>query len=120
MQHKSPKWLEDIRSSATFILQTMEGKSLKKYTSDPVLRAAVERHFEIIGEAMNRIARHDPEIAKRFGDYARIIAFRNLLIHGYDLVEHREVWNVIRDHLPSLRAQVESLLRESHKNEPLA
>ena len=119
MQRKSPKWLEDIRASAVFILDATDGKNLEQYTSDGVLRAAVERHFEIIGEAMNRLASHDPDTAKRIGNYPRIIAFRNVLIHGYDLVDHKEVWTVIRDHLPALRAQVESLLRKLEENTPL-
>ena len=63
MQRKTPKWLDDIRSSAAFIPDTVEGKSLADYESDALVRAGVERHFEIIGEAMRRIARHDPEVA---------------------------------------------------------
>ena len=57
MKQKSPKWLEDIRASAAFILQASAAKTLQEYQSDPLLRAAIERHFEIIGEAMNRLAR---------------------------------------------------------------
>jgi uncharacterized protein with HEPN domain len=79
-----------------------------------MLRAAVERHFEIIGEAVNRLARHDPETARKVGDYARIIAFRNTLIHGYDLVNHAEVWKVVTDHLPDLRERAERLLAEAN------
>lgn len=77
-----------------------------------MLRSAVERHFEIIGEAMNRIARYDPETAGRIGDYTRIIAFRNVLIHGYDLVNHEEVWKIIKNNLPQLLSEVEELLLE--------
>ena len=72
----------------------------------------MERHFEIIGEAMNRIAKYDPETAGRIGDYARIIAFRNILIHGYDLINHEEVWKIIKNNLPDLLSQVEELLNE--------
>ena len=39
--------------------------------------------------------------------------FRNLLIHGYDLVDHAEVWKVVRLHLPGLRGEGEALLREA-------
>ena len=60
MQRKTPKWLDDIRSSAAFILDTVAGKSLADYEANPLVRAGVERHFEIIGEAMRRIAHHDP------------------------------------------------------------
>lgn len=112
MLPKSPKWLEDIRVSSLFILDVAKGKTLRDYSSDVMVRSAVERHFEIIGEAMNRIARYDPETAERVGDYAKIIAFRNVLIHGYDLVNHEDVWNVIKNHLPDLLTKVEALLNE--------
>jgi uncharacterized protein with HEPN domain len=67
MKQKSPKWLEDIRASAVFISQASSAKTLQEYQSDPLLRAAVERHFEIIGEAMNRLVRYDPEVASASG-----------------------------------------------------
>lgn len=117
MRRKTAKWLEDIRCSAVFILGAVEGKSLAHYESDPLVRAAVERHFEIIGEAVGRLAREDPETAARIGDYPRIIAFRNVLIHGYDLVDHTTVWEVIRENLPPLLSQVEGLLREAEAAE---
>jgi uncharacterized protein with HEPN domain len=112
MKQKSPKWIEDIRASASFILQASAGKTFQDYQSDPLLRAAVERHFEIIGEAMNRLVRYDPDIAARIGDYPRIIAFRNLLIHGYDLIEHEQVWKVVCEQVPLLLNQLESILQE--------
>ena len=112
MKQKSPKWIEDIRASASFILQASAGKTFQDYESDPLLRAAVERHFEIIGEAMNRLVRYDPDIAARIGDYPRIIAFRNLLIHGYDLIEHEQVWKVVCEQVPLLLNQLESILQE--------
>jgi uncharacterized protein with HEPN domain len=112
MKQKSPKWIEDIRASASFILQASTGKTFQDYQSDPLLRAAVERHFEIIGEAMNRLVRYDPDIAARIGDYPRIIAFRNLLIHGYDLIAHEQVWKVVCEQVPLLLNQLESILQE--------
>lgn len=117
MRPKTPKWLEDIRASAAFILGVVEGKDLADYESDPLVRAAVERHFEIVGEAMKRLARADPETAARMGDHPRIIAFRNVLIHGYDLVDHAAVWKVIQENLPSLLSQIEGLLREAEDAE---
>ena len=117
MRRKTPRWLDDIRSSAALILRSTKGKGLEEYQSDPLLRAAVERHFEIIGEAMNRLARDDPDTAARIGDYPRIIAFRNVLIHGYDLVDHALVWKIIGENLPALLSEVEALLREAEDEE---
>ena len=111
MQPKSRRWLEDIIISCDFILSAARYKTLADYESDGMLRAAVERHFEIIGEAMNRILRHDPDTAALVGEHRRIIAFRNVLAHGYDLVNKADVWKIIQTDLPVLRAQVAELLK---------
>lgn len=112
MQRKTPKHLEDIRQAAGAIRQFTAGRTLEDYRSDGMLRSAVERNFEIIGEAMNRIAKQDPETAVDIGDHARIIAFRNILVHGYDLIDDQQVWKVVQEQLPTLQQQVETLLRE--------
>jgi uncharacterized protein with HEPN domain len=110
MEPKTPKFLEDIRDAAAFVRQATHGKTLDDYRHDRLLRQAVERNFEIIGEAVGRLAKIDPTIAARIGQHAQIIAFRNLLIHGYDLVDDAQVWDVIRNDVPTLEAEVTSLL----------
>lgn len=109
------KWLEDIRASSEFILDVVSGKSLDDYTEDAIIRAAVERHFEIIGEAIRRIAQKDSSVAERLGDYQRVISFRNMLIHGYDLVDDGEVWNVIQKSLPELKQKTEQMVASLNK-----
>lgn len=113
MQPRSPKLLEDIRDAAAFILEVAQGKSLDSYSGDRLLRQAVERNFEIIGEALKRLAVLDPATAERIGDHRQIIAFRNVLIHGYDLVDHSLVWSSIVTHVPKLLHEVEQLLRSA-------
>ncbi len=110
MERKSPKLLEDIRDAAAFVRRGTEGKSLDEYRNDRMLRQAVERNFEIIGEAVGRLAKADPTTASKIGDYQQIISFRNVLIHGYDLIDEAQVWEVIRTNLPTLEAEVTALL----------
>ncbi|MBI4757040.1 MAG: DUF86 domain-containing protein [Betaproteobacteria bacterium] len=110
MQHRSPKLLEDVRDAAAFIHDVTSGRTLDEYEGDRLLRQAVERNFEIIGEAVKRLAQHDPQTASKIGDHTQIIAFRNVLIHGYDLVDHALVWSVIENQIPSLLHDVEALL----------
>ncbi len=110
MQPKTPKLLEDIRDAADFILQETRGKSLPDYASNRLLRQAIERNFEIIGEAMNRLSQSDSATASRISQTRRIIDFRNLLIHGYDLIDHRIVWSTIEEEVPVLLGEVAALL----------
>ncbi len=77
-----------------------------------MLRAAVERQFEIIGEALAQLARLDENLVARISEHRRIIAFRNILIHGYADVDDRLVWDVVQTKLPVLRREVEKLLVE--------
>lgn len=110
MQLEAKKCLEDVRQAAELILQFTAGKSFNDYDSDVLLRSAVERQFEIIGEAVNRLSKIDPAIIASLPDTPRIIAFRNILIHGYDIVDNHVVWDVIQKNLASMHAQVASLL----------
>ncbi|MFN0303739.1 MAG: HepT-like ribonuclease domain-containing protein [Burkholderiales bacterium] len=71
MQPKTPKLLDDIRDAAAFIRDAARGKTLDDYRADRILRQAIERNFEIIGETMKRLAQHDPEIAIHIGEQAR-------------------------------------------------
>ena len=68
--------------------------------------------MRIIGEAANRLAKDAPDLAARIDHLAQIIAFRNLLIHGYDLVEEERVWQTIQNDLVPLRRTILSLLQE--------
>ena len=94
------------------IAEFTAGKQFEDYCSNTMLRAAVERQFEIIGEALSQLARLDEALVERISDHRRIIAFRNILIHGYADVDDRLVWDVIQGKLPVLRREVEALVTE--------
>jgi uncharacterized protein with HEPN domain len=98
-------------------LPVTRGKTLHDYQSDRLLRQAVERNLEIIGEAVGRLTRADPPTAARIGEHRQIIGFRNLLIHGYELIDSAKVWQVITDDLPRLETQVAELLAEHRSQE---
>jgi uncharacterized protein with HEPN domain len=88
------------------------GKRFNDYQDDELLRAATERQFEIIGEALGRPARVDPLAAEQISEYRRIIAFRNILIHGYADIDDRLVWDIVEVQLPRLRSEVDVLISE--------
>jgi uncharacterized protein with HEPN domain len=110
MQPKTPKLLEDIRDAAAFIADVTRDVTEADYQRNRMLRQSVERNFEIIGEAMRRLAQNDPTIAQNISAYAQIIAFRNILIHGYDQLDDSLVWGVIQRDVPLLLAEIVALL----------
>ena len=112
MHARSPKLLEDIRDAAAFVGEVTQGRTLAQYSADRLLRQAVERNFEIIGDTVKRLAQVDPACAEGIAQVPQIIAFRNILIHGYDLVDHALVWSTVQTQLPALLRDVQALLAQ--------
>lgn len=110
MPPRTRKLLDDIRDAAAFIVEQTKGLSAAAYEKDRLVRQAVERNFEIIGEAVNRLRKNDPAIAGRITNADRIVDFRNVLYHGYQNIDDAEVWRVITQSLPVLLAEIETAL----------
>ena len=110
MEHDPRAWLWDVRLAADSIATFVQCRSFADYAGDLMLRSAVERQFEIAGEALNRLSREAPEIAAQLPDLRRAVAMRNALIHGYREVDNATVWQTIHQDLPALRVQIGVLL----------
>lgn len=104
--------LSDIDQPGADIERFIEGMDRGAYAGDALTQAAVERKFEIIGEALNRLQKIRSDLAERIPRHRRIIDFRNLLIHGYASVMPERVWDNAENHLPELRRIVQALLVE--------
>ncbi len=113
MKNEARAPLHDILQAANAVKAFVAGRDFDTYSSDEELRSAVERKFEIMGEALNRIRRDDPVLLERIRDHREIVSFRNILIHGYDAIDDRVVWDVIETDLEALRQDVEAILSES-------
>jgi uncharacterized protein with HEPN domain len=112
MQRDPRAFLWDVRESALAIQGFIAGMDADGYAASDLVQAGVERKFEIIGEALNRLAKLDAPLAARIPELPQIVAFRNQLIHGYATVRALTVWNVAQSSLPALLVCVTALLEE--------
>jgi len=110
MLPESSKLLLDIRQALEDIEAFTAGLNLEAYKADTKCRAAVERKFEVAGEACVRLRDRFPDIYESLHDAPRLIGFRNRIIHGYDDVDDTIVWEVATTKLQSLGKQVAALL----------
>ena len=111
MHPDSAKYLWDVvRYAAALVERFIAGKGFDECASDLLVKSAVERQLEIIGEALNALSRKDLSTAANIAELPRIGAFRNLLIHGYANADDPLVWGVVKTKLPTLQATIERLL----------
>lgn len=109
MHPKSLKLLDDIVDAAVSILDCTSTVTLPDYQTNRLLKSAVERNFEIIGEALLRLEQYDRPTVERISDYRKVIGFRNRLAHGYDAIDQAVVWGIIMSSLPTLLVEVHAL-----------
>ena len=98
--------LHDVASAAAAIRKFTAGRTLRDYRSDLMLRSAVERQFEILGEALTRSLRARPDLVKRIAATRGAIDFRNVIAHEYDALSPTTVWDIARNELPALARDV--------------
>ena len=115
---RDPKaYLWDAREAIDTIAAFARGRTEEEFRQDVMFRSAVERQFEIVGEALNQLARRDQVMANQIPGLSEIVAFRNILIHGYAIVDTALVWRAIHESLPALREAVDKLLGDGLPND---
>ena len=111
MQRNEKMFLSDILNSIESINEYLgDERNFYQYESNKLLRRGVERELEIIGEAVNRLLKLDPNID--IFHAKRIVSLRNWVIHSYDNVDNVIIWGVINKDLPLLEKQVRKLLEK--------
>ncbi|SHJ46202.1 Uncharacterized conserved protein, contains HEPN domain [Tangfeifania diversioriginum] len=103
------KYLYDILESAESIEKYIENIDFFQYQKNKMVRRAVEREFEIIGEATKALLKLNDKI--KLSSEKRIIGMRNRVIHGYDKIDDGIIWGTIKNHLPVLKKEVKELLK---------
>jgi uncharacterized protein with HEPN domain len=107
---RSKALLWDVQNAIKEVNAFLSGLSEESYVNSPMARAAVERKLQIIGEALAKLSKTDPEIASSIPDIRQIIGFRNVLVHGYAVIENVTVYEIATQRLPQLEAIVTKLL----------
>ena len=113
MNEKVLKYLFDIKQLLDEIESFFEAreKRFSEYQNNPLLKRAIERNLEIIGEAVNKILLIDPQF--QIENARKIVGLRNHIIHAYDNVSDENIWGIVINHLPRLRSDVEHHIKGS-------
>jgi len=110
MQHNKKVWLQDIEQAILEIYDFLPvERNFLLFREDIKTKKAIERNIEIIGEALNRIIKIDPDIP--ISDSRKIVDTRNRIIHGYDSVSADVLWLIINNYLPILKKEVDEILK---------
>jgi uncharacterized protein with HEPN domain len=108
MNEKVLKYLFDIKQALDEIDTFFEGreKRFADYKDNMLLKRAIERNLEIIGEAVNKILIIDTDFP--IVNARKIVGLRNHIVHAYDNVSDENIWGIIINHLPRLRQDIQS------------
>jgi uncharacterized protein with HEPN domain len=117
MTNEAKKRLLDVANACEAIAEFVAGVDFSGYENNRLLRSAVERQFEIIGEALNKAGAVEASLPAQIPEFHRIIGLRNRLIHGYDNVDDEILWDIVQSKLAPLKAQIDDLLREARKTD---
>lgn len=113
MQPRSAALLWDVLTAVQRIQGFVAAKTWDHYAADVLLRSAVERQFEVAGEAMSVLRKLDPATAERVPNARKMVGMRNILIHGYAQVNSETVWQAATTDLGEVVAVVRDLLNEA-------
>ncbi len=115
MDERILKWLYDIQLSIDEINSFFpNGKyNFFEYKKNIMLKRAVERNLEIIGEAVNRILKRDETYTQKISEAKSIIGLRNQVIHAYDCISDENIWSILINHLPKLQEEIQNLINRA-------
>jgi uncharacterized protein with HEPN domain len=110
---KSPDvFLELALRALQRVPRFLRGRSLESYLADEMCQSAVERQLEVAGDALGQLRKTSPKIFERIPDGPLIVAFRNVLAHGYATLDHETVYDAATRKVDALMRTLEALLAE--------
>lgn len=112
MDERILKWLYDIKIAIDEIDGFFESKEMNffRYRENIMLKRAIERNLEIIGEAINRIITRDNSFESSITNAKAIVGLRNQVIHAYDNISDENIWSIIINHLPKLKDEIDNFI----------
>ncbi|MCU0919839.1 MAG: DUF86 domain-containing protein [Burkholderiaceae bacterium] len=112
MTRAPTSFLWDIQQACKAVRDFVRGCDLAGYEANAMVRSAVERQLQNIGEAVSQLSKLDPELAARIPRHRQLVGFRNVLAHGYAGLNNAQVWRVVQENLSELEARVNALIAE--------
>jgi uncharacterized protein with HEPN domain len=112
MSKRPDIYLELALKALERVPRFLAGRTLKAYLADDLCQSAVERQLEIAGDALGQLRKLDPELFARVPEGTLIVAFRNVLAHGYATLNHSRVYDAATHKVGELAHALQDLLRE--------
>lgn len=110
MQREVRKFLYDVSNACEAIRQFTMDKTLRDYLNNLLLRSAVERQLMIIGEALNQAVHLQPDLSEQIEEVRQIVNLRNVIVHGYAVVENETIWGIVTEEVPALAGKVSKIM----------
>ena len=105
----------DAAEAARLVHDFAGGKTEAEFNSNLILRSAIERQLEILGEALNRLRRDDADTAARVPDLGKIVGMRNIIAHEYGDIDYEIVWRAATTAVPGLLTVLSELADEARR-----
>ena len=103
------KYIVDVQIFVDELIEIVgEDKRFENFKNNLTYRRAVERQFELIGEAIKNFKKTNKEI--EISNAKEIIGLRNLIAHAYDSVDYEKLWAIVINHLPKLKTEIDALI----------
>ena len=113
MRSEAGAYLWDAAEAARLMDEFARGRTEDEFNSDLMIRSAIERQAEILGEALNRLRRDDADTAARVPDLEKIVGMRNIIAHEYGDIDYEIVWRAATTGIPALIPDLNELVDDA-------